>query len=174
MAKKKKDLVINQRILHYSLAFALSILCGAGVTVVLVLKVVPEKYGGYLFYLILIFGCAALGSCSVIFFPKRLVLRKKALVMYGFGGRIKGQLPYDNIRDIRLQHHGDENKTLESAGIDLIRESRDTWWHRGFISIRTRNYDIELNDTWDKPPSVIIRLVKAKMEEFFLAAGRGE
>ena len=171
MAKKKKEAVFRQRLVTFWcwLIFSLLIVGGVGSWFALSEKPPPRP-----FLIALGSGIGgAIHAASVCFFPRRLVLKKKSIVLYGVGNRLIGQIPYDNIADVRL-HYAGEKGDIEYAGIDLIKRSEDTWWPRGLPFFYPRIYDVEIRDQFDKPPNVIVYLIKARQREFFEMAAQGD
>jgi len=108
---------------------------------------------------------------SMVILPSRLILKEKHLVVRSITGKVRAQIPYANIAEVRLHYAGEGDQEIQLVAIDLVKSrNRDTWWPRSF---KGNTYDIEIHDDWVKPPNVIVRLIQEKMNRYYENVGRG-
>jgi hypothetical protein len=169
---KKKTLTITAR---KSLAWTLFVLgtVVAGVMVGLVVAEVNESFNPGFWALAGVGALLGLLGAYRVFCPERLLLTPKHVLLKNYWGKVRGQIPYDNIADVRIHHVGTENP-IETVGIDLIKSTaKDTWWPGPPFRL-LKIYDVHIGDDWDKPAAVLVRLIKSKMDDFFRDVAQGE
>lgn len=171
MAKKKVSVIAHKTGVYWGFGFIGVVL--AGVMIGLTVAGVQESFNVGFLALAGVGALLALMGAYGIFCPSRLLLTAKHLLWKTHWGRYIGQVPYDNIADVRVHHIGDPENPVETVGIDLVKNNaKDTWWPGPpFKSLKT--YDVHIGDRWEKPATVLVRMIKSKMEDFFSEAARG-
>lgn len=166
---KKKNQVIYLRLLPFWVCSTLGLTISIAGIFALVAGLIPGDFAIGVVGAVVVGGLGGLFCTWVLIFPSRLILKPEHIVLQSFTGRIRGQIPYTNISQVKRFHGGDEEHPTEAVGIDLVkRKAKDTWWPRGL----GQTYDVQIYDSWDKPPMVITRLIQAQMDRYYENLGQ--
>ncbi|MFO0877823.1 MAG: hypothetical protein U0840_10755 [Gemmataceae bacterium] len=159
--------IVDGRVIHPDLDTPLRYIGGGGVTIGLSLAglaVIARMplliLKGRLIAFALLGLISLVGGVGVFFGlvlrNRRLIVGEDRLQLVGAGGRVLGQLPYDNILDM---HMGVE--TSVEITLDTTRR-RDTWWPRW----EDRDCDVRIKPTVESDATALRLYLRDALREY--------
>jgi hypothetical protein len=192
MAKKKRTVYCWHLPILATIGVVLFV--GGGIAAIVFFPRVPEKEQPRLLILgisLLVFSLPCVWSLlyRVIWRPKLIVEEDRLQLIY-FGSKIAGEIPFANLREVRIGHFNTDEGTfwskilcfLNSGGssneeekegvfpprIEIIlasRKDKKTWWPR--IMGKHRPYDIRIRNVFKEPSVVIVRALQARLQYYY-------